>query len=439
MAHDTGELERLRSGIRARITMAEVCAKDGLQKTRREGNAVRACCPFHEEKSGSFLIGGRDPHKAHCFGCGKSWDIFDYWQKRHGVATHVEAVNQLASLVGLSPVIPGVQWVQPKAKAMVTARGGKRVEAGVKPAMPRLRQLRPEELQELADLRGLSVAAVRVAAYTYKRVAGSLWPLWHNRRENSWMSPCDEHFFKCKMDGPNCRRRERFACWVVTDESRWVAQFRRLDGGLFQPQKNRGATAMKAHFGYDGESEVEAAPGFKSWTVGTATWPIGCSEIGNRTNVIFVEGGADMLASYHFLYLFGKLNSVAVVCMLGVSYIAEPALAFFRGKRVCIIADNDEEQIKTSKDKGGNEVVKKSRPGADAAARWTEQLTAAGAAVKTFSLGAVWQGGVLVAPEMVTRDGKRVKDLNECVGCSPEVIHEDLRDAFCEWKEGFGG
>ena len=430
------QLDDLRDAIRQRITMAEVCAKDGLQKTRKEGRGVRACCPFHEEKSGSFLIGGRDPHRAHCFGCGRGWDIFDYWQERHGVATHVEAVNQLASLVGLAPVIPGVQWVKPKAKAMASARGGKRVEAGVKPLLPKLRQLRPEELQELADLRGLSVEGVRVAAYTFRRVAGCVWPLWHNRRENRWMSPCDEHFFQCRMERPNCRRRERFTCWVVTDESRWVAQFRRLDGEVFPPQKRRAKETAADEAGDDGE---EPAKGFKSWTVGVGTWPIGCGEIGNRTNVIFVEGGADMLAAYHFLFLFGRLNTVAVVCMLGIGHIADPALPFFRGKRVCIICDNDEEQVKISKDKDGNEVIKKSKPGADAAARWTEQLTAAGAAVKTFSLGEVWADGVLVAPEMVTREGKRVKDLNEAVGCSNEVIFEDLRDAFCEWREGFGG
>lgn len=419
---DNIDLANLRDQIRGRLTMADLCAKDGLEG-RREGHAQRARCPFHEEKSGSFLIGGRAADRAHCFGCGWSGDLFAFWEKRKGVS-HVEAVNQLASLVGLAPVIPGLKWERPKAKTLAVAKGTRRIEAGEKPALPGMRMLREDEMETLAKLRGLSVESVRIAATVMKRVGYCEWPLYLNRRENRWCSPCDAHWFKCGRDTDECAPVPRFPSWVVTDDARWVAQFRRLDGEPYTPR---------------GEGSKDP---FKSWTLGTATWPLGAAELRNRMGVILVEGGADMLAGYHFLQRFSRLREVGVVCMLGASgRIAEAALPFFKGKRVRIICDADEEQVKRHPQKDGTERIVKTRPGCDAAARWTEQLTHAGAAVKTFYLGDVLDGeGEIIVPGLVRADGKPVKDLNDLAYCSSEILDSDeVRDAFCEWKEGFGG
>ena len=430
MSHDPSrrdQFEGLREAIRSRLTMFDVCAKDGVEG-RREGHAYRARCPFHEEKSASFLIGGRSPHRAHCFGCNKGWDIFDFWQERKGV-THVEAVNQLASLCGLAPVLQGVKWERPKAKGLAKLTDARRFETQEKPRLPRLRQLRKDEIEMLARLRDLSVEGVRLAAQVFKRVGACDWPLILNRRESRWVVPCEVHFLSCRLDRPECRRRETHASWVVTDESRWVAQFRRLDGGMYVPAGKK-----------DDEADKSVRAPFKSWSIGTAKWPLGCAEIGSRVNVIFCEGGADMLAAYHFLYHFGRLRDVAVVCILGGSAIVEEALPYFRGKRVRIICDNDEERVKVTKMADGTESRKKTRAGADNAARWQEQLTAAGAAVKTFFLGDVHDAsGRLIAAGFQRRTGERVKDVNDLVYCTPEVIDGEVRYAFCEWKEGFGG
>lgn len=414
-APDFNKISELRERVRERLTMAEVCAKDGLEG-RKEGRALRARCPFHEEKSGSFLIAGRSPHRAHCFGCGWDGDIFDYWADRRGLdrqRDHVEVVNQLASLVGLTPVIPGVKWERPKATALAAVTGNRKIENGEKPALPKMRLLRDGEIEALASLRGLSVEGITVAAHTFKRVGFSQWPLYLSKRENRWMSPCEAHWFQCGFEKPECAPVPRFPCWVVSDEQRWVAQFRRLDGELFQPR---------------GKGDKEAK-GFKSWTVGTAKWPIGASEIGNRIGVIFVEGGADMLAAYHFLHHYKRLHDVAVVCMLGGSHIAEAALPYFVGKRVRIIADADELQRKRIPKEDGTERVIETRPGLDNAYRWQEQLTEAGAAVKTFFLD-----------DLVRRDGRPVKDLNDVALCHRTVWESwEIAEAFTQWKEGFGG
>lgn len=391
------KLSELREAIRQRLTMAELCAKDGLEG-RREGRALRARCPFHDEKSGSFLIGGRSPHRAHCFGCGADVDIFEYWEKRKGVS-HSEAVNQLASLVDLAPVIKGVKWLKPKAKSLAPVTGNRRIISGEKPALPRMRHLREDEIEALAKLRGLSVESVRVAAQTFKRVGFSEWRLYHSKRDNRWVSPCETHWFRCRMDTPECVAMPRWPCWVITDEARWVAQFRKLSGEPWTSRK-----------------DPERKP-WKADTCGTGTWPVGASEIGDRGAVLFVEGGPDMLAAYHFLHLFRKLGEVAVVGMLGSSNIAASALPFFKGKRVRIMAHAD-----TVREDG-------SRPGIESAYRWQEQLRGAGAAVKAFDLSG-----------LVRADGQAVKDVNDLALCDESVIDDwTVAGAFIEWKEGFGG
>lgn len=377
--------------------MAELCAKDGLEG-KREGRAMRARCPFHEEKSGSFLIGGRSPDTAHCFGCGWHGDIFAYWGKRKGV-DHVEAVNQLASLVDLAPVIKGVKWLKPKANGLAPVTGDRRITTGEKPALPRMRHLRDDEIKTLAKLRGLSVDGVRVAAQTFKRVGFSEWRLYQSKRDNRWVSPCEKHWFKCRMDTPECVAMPRWPCWVITDEARWVAQFRKLSGEPWTSRK-----------------DPERKP-WKADTCGTGTWPVGASEMGDRGAVLFVEGGPDMLAAYHFLHLFRKLGDVAVVGMLGSSNIAASALPFFKGKRVRIMAHAD-----TVREDG-------MRPGVESAYRWQEQLRGAGAAVKAFDLSG-----------LVRADGQAVKDVNDLALCDESVIDDwTVAGAFIEWKEGFGG
>lgn len=424
MPDDTSrqKFDDLREAVRERLSMADVCVKDGLEG-RREGSALRARCPFHEEKSASFLIGGRSRDRAHCFGCGWGGDIFAYWMERKGVTFH-EAINQLASLCGLAPVIPGVKWLRPRALNLAAVTGKRRLENKEKPALPVMRALRAEEIEQLAKLRGLSVAGVRVAAQTFRRVGFCRWPQFYNKRANAFQSPCEEHWWKCRMDQPNCRPVPAFSSWVITDSQRWVAQYRKFDGGMYVPKA------------------TDKRDPFKSWTVGTSTWPVGASELGNRANVILVEGGADMLAAYHFLHHFGRLNDVGVVCMLGASnFIAEAAFPFFKGKRVRIICDNDEEKVKKYKRADGTERTIHTRPGSDAAARWTEQLTEAGACVKTFFLGdVVDEEGDIIVPGLVKADGSPVGDLNDLAYCLDSVIDSaDVRDAFCQWKEGFGG
>ncbi len=84
--------------IKARIDIADLIAEYGVD-VRRVGSALKACCPFHNEKTPSFHI---TPDKGfyHCFGCGEHGDIFSFVQKFEGL-TFIDTVKKLAERAGV--------------------------------------------------------------------------------------------------------------------------------------------------------------------------------------------------------------------------------------------------------------------------------------------------------------------------------------------------
>jgi DNA primase len=67
---------------------------------RPRGNTLVALCPFHAEKTPSFTI-YRDSQHFHCFGCGKSGDVFSFLMEREGLSFR-EAMERLAERAGIS-------------------------------------------------------------------------------------------------------------------------------------------------------------------------------------------------------------------------------------------------------------------------------------------------------------------------------------------------
>lgn len=64
---------------------------------RKEGHALVARCPYHEEKTPSFTV--YETH-FHCFGCAAHGDLFD-WLMRDASRTFAEAVQVAADLAGV--------------------------------------------------------------------------------------------------------------------------------------------------------------------------------------------------------------------------------------------------------------------------------------------------------------------------------------------------
>ena len=78
--------------LRSRIDLVEVL--NPHIKLQRAGAAYKALCPFHEERSPSFVIQKGDSH-YHCFGCGAHGDAIQFLMT-HLRMSFLEAVESLA-------------------------------------------------------------------------------------------------------------------------------------------------------------------------------------------------------------------------------------------------------------------------------------------------------------------------------------------------------
>ena len=84
--------------VKSRIDLAELIASYGVQ-IKRSGSGYKACCPFHHEKTPSFVI---NPARGfyHCFGCGEKGDAIAFVMKQEGLS-FPEALRKLADQCGV--------------------------------------------------------------------------------------------------------------------------------------------------------------------------------------------------------------------------------------------------------------------------------------------------------------------------------------------------
>ncbi|MBU0660851.1 DNA primase [Patescibacteria group bacterium] len=68
-------------------------------QVKPSGTYHKACCPFHNEKTPSFMI-HRDRQRFHCFGCNQDGDIFTFIEHMEGME-FIEALKYLADRAGV--------------------------------------------------------------------------------------------------------------------------------------------------------------------------------------------------------------------------------------------------------------------------------------------------------------------------------------------------
>jgi hypothetical protein len=167
-------------------------------------------------------------------------------------------------------------------------------------------------------------------------------------------------------------------CWVLLDDSKLIAEARRLDGLEFPAVAGLGA--RKAH----------------TLKGSTKSWPVGADLLRKNPgvqNVMLVEGGPDYLAALHFIHQSHKQH-VLPVAMLGAGRgdIDPRALALLGSRRVRLYPHIDPKQ-----------------QGLKAAHTWAEQLRRAGCRTDYFHFAGLHRS-----------NGIPVKDLNDLTTLHPE-------------------
>lgn len=89
--------ERLLDEIRARLDIVDVISD--CMELRRSGQNYKGLCPFHSEKTPSFMV-SPDKQIFHCFGCGTGGNMVSFTMRYENLNFH-EALEMLAKKAGI--------------------------------------------------------------------------------------------------------------------------------------------------------------------------------------------------------------------------------------------------------------------------------------------------------------------------------------------------
>lgn len=86
--------------IKERVSIADMVDQLNISRKRSGSNRYVLCCPFHDEKTPSFMIYTEEDN-YHCFGCQAHGDVIDFYQNTLGIEFD-EALIQLSDKLGIT-------------------------------------------------------------------------------------------------------------------------------------------------------------------------------------------------------------------------------------------------------------------------------------------------------------------------------------------------
>jgi len=89
--------------IKKKLDIVEVINK--FVPLKKRGRHFVACCPFHQEKSPSFIV-SNELQIYKCFGCGKAGDVFNFMEEYNRI-DFKDALEDLAKMAGIKLVHTG--------------------------------------------------------------------------------------------------------------------------------------------------------------------------------------------------------------------------------------------------------------------------------------------------------------------------------------------
>lgn len=101
------------SQIKERVDIVDVISS--YLTVKRAGAHMKACCPFHNEKTPSLMI-SQERQSFKCFGCGEGGDIFSFIEKIEGVDFY-NALKILADKAGVKLATKSIKYGNKEYKA----------------------------------------------------------------------------------------------------------------------------------------------------------------------------------------------------------------------------------------------------------------------------------------------------------------------------------
>ena len=86
--------------LRSSVQLSSLVEENGIAIKRTGAGRFVALCPFHAEKTPSFMIWDNDDSHYHCFGCGARGSSFDFVMRQRSVGFR-EAVSWLSDHAGI--------------------------------------------------------------------------------------------------------------------------------------------------------------------------------------------------------------------------------------------------------------------------------------------------------------------------------------------------